>query len=101
MRKFLCVSVPKTIDPMYASFSTMHAMSNVNKIYKFQDILGIFTRIYAYKTERQTNQIHKRFSTLLERIDYSHKCLASAESNFNTLFKFSKLGLQCHRNLLK
>ena len=39
----------------------------MNNMYQFQDILRIFTRVRAW-TDRQTNQMDKRFSALLEGV---------------------------------
>ena len=65
----------QTISRIYTIFNTVHAMSDMNNIYQFQDIWRIFTRVRARtgrrtdgQTGRQTNRMHKHFWTLLESV---------------------------------
>ena len=62
----------QTISRMYTIFNTVYAISDTNKIYQFQDIWRIFTRVRDeqtdIQTDRQTNRMHTHFSTLLESV---------------------------------
>ena len=65
-KNFVCLC-RQTISRMFNVFNEVHAMSDMNNIYQFQDIWKIFTRVRA-RSDRQTNRMHKHFSTLLESV---------------------------------
>ena len=59
-KTFVCLC-RQTISRTYAIFNTVHAMSDINTIYQFQDIRRIFTRVRAWtngRTDRQTECIN-------------------------------------------
>ena len=87
----------------------VHAMSNTNNTYIYQDIWRIFTRAGKDRqtnsqTNRQTNWMHKHFSTLLESVKngehWNKNCLKlvrkssltpfSEEEKSKSLFKRGK-----------
>ena len=45
----------------------VHAISDMNNTYQFQEIWRIFTRVRAW-TDRPTKRMNKHFSTLLESV---------------------------------
>ena len=45
-KTFVCLS-RQTVSPIYTIFNAVHSMSDMNKIFKLQDIWGIFTRVRA------------------------------------------------------
>ena len=47
----------KTIKPLSTIFNTVHAISDINNMYEFKDILRIFTRIKAC-TDRETERLN-------------------------------------------
>ena len=60
------------MSPFYTIFNTVHAISDMNKVYKFQDIRRTFTRVKDYtdgRTGRQINRMHNLFPTVLESIN--------------------------------
>ena len=73
-KTFVCLC-RQTISRIYTIFNTVHAMSDKNNIYQFQDITKIFTRVRAWtdgQTDKQTECI-KHFSTLLESVNKNRK----------------------------
>ena len=67
-KTFVCLC-RRTASLIHTIFNTVHSASGMSNIFKFQDICRIFTGVRACtdgQTDRQTNQIHKHFSTLLE-----------------------------------
>ena len=55
----------RTVNPTYTIFNTVHAVSDMSNIFKFQDIWRIFTRVRACtdgqtdgQTDRQTECIN-------------------------------------------
>ena len=55
----------RNINPMYTIFNTVHEILDMNNIYYFQDTWRILKRDKTCK-DRQTNQMYKHFTTLLE-----------------------------------
>ena len=43
-----------TFRPMFSIFNAVHSISNMNNIYKFQDVGSIFTRVMGEQTYKQT-----------------------------------------------
>ena len=69
-KTFVCLC-RRTVNPTYTIFNTVHAISDMSNIFKFQNIWRIFTRVRARtdgQTDRQTNRMHKHFSTLFESV---------------------------------
>ena len=65
-KTFVCLC-RQIVSRIYTIFNPVYAMSDINNLYKFQDISRIFTKVRAW-TDRQTNRMHKHFLTLLERV---------------------------------
>ena len=85
-KTFVCLC-RQTISRIYTIFNTVHAMSDINNIYQFQNIWRILTRVRAWtygQTDRQTNRMHKHFSTLLESVKNKNK-----KNLYLTIFKQS------------
>ena len=73
-KTFVCLC-RRTVNPINTIFNTVHVILDMNNIFKFQNIWRIFTRVRACadgqtdrRTIRQTNRMHKHFSTLLESV---------------------------------
>ena len=44
-RKLLCIFCRQTLCPKHINFSTVYSISDVNSIYKFEDISRMFTKV--------------------------------------------------------
>ena len=86
-KTFVCLC-RQTICRIHTIFNTVHAMSDMNNIYQFHDIWRIFTRVRA-RTDRQTNRMHKHFSTLLESVKKgTHKTIKTNHKQYSHIIKF-------------
>ena len=74
----------QNLSPIEIIFDTNLSISNVNNIHKVQDISRKFTELECTqrdkKTGRQTNRMHKHFSTML-------KCVQNNGTQSKVLFK--------------
>ena len=82
-KTFVCIC-RRTISLMHAIFNTVHAMSDMDNLYKFQDILRMFMWVRAWKDSR-TKCIPKHFSTLSTFIILISYCYFYSENSSNVL----------------